>query len=122
MSMSMSMSMSTGTGTDTDMTNVIARNHTLTREGPYKRIRHPMYTQIWIMIVAQLIITSNWFVGLVGIACWSILYFIRVPKEEKMMEETFGEAYLSEQQDRNRQDLPEAIRTASCLQTERIRL
>jgi protein-S-isoprenylcysteine O-methyltransferase Ste14 len=72
----------------------IRTGRTLIKEWPYKRIRHPMYTQIWIMIIAQLFITSNWFVGLAGIVSWSVLYFIRVPKEEQMMKDTFGEAYL----------------------------
>lgn len=72
----------------------IREGHTLTKEGPYKRIRHPMYTQIWIWVFAQLLITSNWVVGLSGIILWSILYFIHVSKEEKMMKEEFGEEYL----------------------------
>lgn len=72
----------------------IREGHTLTKEGPYKRIRHPMYTQIWIWVIAQFLITSNWTVGLSGLIPWSILYFIRVPNEEKMMEEEFGEEYL----------------------------
>lgn len=72
----------------------IRKGHTITRKGPYKRIRHPMYTQIWIWVFAQLFITSNWFVGFAGIFSWSVLYFIRVSKEEKMMEEEFGDEYL----------------------------
>lgn len=72
----------------------IRENHTLVREGPYKRIRHPMYTQIWIWVFAQHFITANWIVGLTGIVSWAILYFIRVPREEEMMVEEFGEAYL----------------------------
>ena len=72
----------------------IRKGHTLIKEGPYKRIRHPMYTQIWIWVIAQFLITSNWTVGLAGLVPWSILYFIRVPNEEKMMEDEFGEEYL----------------------------
>ena len=53
-----------------------------------------MYTQIWIWVIAQFLITSNWTVGLSGFIPWSILYFIRVPREEKMMYEEFGEEYL----------------------------
>lgn len=71
----------------------IRKNHKLIKEGPYKRIRHPMYTQIWLWVIAQFLISSNWVVGLFGIVTWSILYFIRVPKEEEMMEEEFGEEY-----------------------------
>ena len=72
----------------------IRKGHTLTQKGPYKRIRHPMYTQIWIWLAAQFLISSNWIVGLSGLVSWSLLYFIRVPREEKIMKETFGEAYL----------------------------
>lgn len=72
----------------------IREGHKLIKQGPYKRIRHPMYTQIWIWVIAQFLITSNWIVGLSGLIPWSILYFIRVPKEEEMMEEEFGQAYL----------------------------
>jgi protein-S-isoprenylcysteine O-methyltransferase Ste14 len=72
----------------------IREKHTLIREGPYKRIRHPMYTQIWIWMFTLFFFTSNWFVGIAGIICWSILYFIRVPKEERMMEEEFGDEYI----------------------------
>lgn len=71
----------------------IRENHGLVKEGPYKRIRHPMYTQIWLWIIAQFLISSNWIVGLFGVITWSTLYFIRVPKEEEMMEEEFGEEY-----------------------------
>ena len=72
----------------------IREGHTLIKDGPYKRIRHPMYTQTWIWAIAQFLITANWAVGLLGFISWSLLYFIRVPQEEKMMKEEFGEAYL----------------------------
>ncbi len=72
----------------------IRKNHTLITEGPYKRVRHPMYTQIWLWLIAQFLFTSNWIVGLSGLITWSILYFIRVPEEETMMVEEFGEEYV----------------------------
>jgi protein-S-isoprenylcysteine O-methyltransferase Ste14 len=33
-------------------------------------------------------------VGLGGLVPWTLLYFIRVPNEEKMMEDEFGDEYL----------------------------
>lgn len=71
----------------------IRKEHKLIKTGPYKRIRHPMYTQIWLWSGAQMLIISNWIAGLSGIALWAILYFIRVRKEEQMMLEEFGEEY-----------------------------
>lgn len=72
----------------------IRQGHTLIKEGPYKRIRHPMYTQTWLWVIAQLLICSNWIAGLAGIISWTILYFIRVPKEEELMLQQFGEDYI----------------------------
>jgi protein-S-isoprenylcysteine O-methyltransferase Ste14 len=71
----------------------IRKDHSLVTSGPYKRIRHPMYTQIWMWVFAQAIITANILVGLAGIFSWALLYFIRVPKEEAMMIEEFGKEY-----------------------------
>ena len=71
----------------------IRKDHKLITEGPYKYVRHPMYTQIWICVLCQGLILSNWAVGLIGILTWSILYFIRLPGEEKMMIDEFGEEY-----------------------------
>lgn len=71
----------------------IRRNHKLIVNGPYKCIRHPMYTQIWIWVICQWLILSNWIVGIVGILTWTTLYVIRISEEEKMMIEEFGQEY-----------------------------
>ncbi len=71
----------------------IRKDHKLIITGPYKYIRHPMYTVIWIWVLFQGIILSNWAVMIVGILTWSILYFIRLPEEEKLMIEEFEEEY-----------------------------
>ena len=74
-------------GTNWSPTLEIRKDHKLIKIGPYKRVRHPMYTQIWIWTIAQVLIVSNIYAGFSGIIAWGILYFIRVPKEEKMMME-----------------------------------
>jgi protein-S-isoprenylcysteine O-methyltransferase Ste14 len=71
----------------------IRKGHQLIITGPFKRIRHPMYLQIWLWSISQVLIVSNLFAGFSGIIAWSILYFIRVPKEEKMMIDYFGDKY-----------------------------
>ena len=72
----------------------IRKGHQLIKTGPFKRIRHPMYLQIWLWTISQVLIVSNLFAGFSGIIVWSILYFIRVPKEEKMMIDYFGDDYI----------------------------
>ena len=71
----------------------IRKEHNLITTGPYKYVRHPMYTYMWIGVVGSWLISSNWIVGIVAFVTWSILYFIRLPDEEKMMIEQFGQQY-----------------------------
>jgi protein-S-isoprenylcysteine O-methyltransferase Ste14 len=72
----------------------IRKGHQLIKTGPYKRIRHPMYSQIWLWTISQFLIISNICAGLSGILAWTILYFMRVPKEEEMMIENFRDEYI----------------------------
>jgi protein-S-isoprenylcysteine O-methyltransferase Ste14 len=53
-----------------------------------------MYAQIWLWTIAQALIISNWFAGFSGIIAWTVVYYVRVPTEEKMMMEEFGSKYL----------------------------
>ncbi len=71
----------------------IRKDHKLITEGPYKYARHPMYTASWIWMLCQGMVLSNWAVEIIGIVTWSILYFIRLPDEEKIMIEEFGQEY-----------------------------
>ena len=71
----------------------IRKNHGLVKTGIYRFIRHPMYLQIWIWVVFQGILLDNWMVEVYGVFAWALLYFIRVPREEIMLVNTFGQAY-----------------------------
>jgi len=72
----------------------IIKGHQLIQIGVYKRIRHPMYSQMLIWAIAQCLIISNYITGFSGLIVWVVFYFIRVPKEEKMMTDYFGEEYI----------------------------
>ncbi len=71
----------------------IREDHKLIQKGPYKRIRHPMYTYFWLLIISQGLILNNSIVLIYGILAWGFLYFLRVRKEEEMMIEEFGDEY-----------------------------
>jgi len=71
----------------------IREKHKLIQKGPYKRIRHPMYTHFWLLIISQGLILNNWIVMIYGIFSWGILYFSRVKREEEMIIEEFGNEY-----------------------------
>ena len=80
----------------------VREGHNLTTGGVYKRIRHPMYASIFIVYLAQALLIQNWLAGCAGIISFILLYWIRVPKEEAMMLEEFGEAYTEFCQTRGR--------------------
>ena len=70
----------------------IRSKHELVQSGPYRWIRHPIYSSGVLFFIAMLLAASNWVVGL----CWSgvlVLYAHRMPREESMMLEEFGEEY-----------------------------
>ena len=61
--------------------------------GPYKLIRHPMYSAFFLMGIGILLVSSNWLVGGVLVAAIAYMYFGRVHNEEKMMLDQFGDDY-----------------------------
>jgi len=71
----------------------IREGHKLIQKGPYEKIRHPMYTHFWLLIISQGLILDNWIVLVYGLIAWGTLYFLRVGKEEEMMIEEFGDEY-----------------------------
>jgi protein-S-isoprenylcysteine O-methyltransferase Ste14 len=70
----------------------IKESHLLITEGPYARVRHPMYTVLSMFSFGVSLVTANTLM-----ISFSILVIILFPfvarKEEKMLLETFGESY-----------------------------
>ena len=73
----------------------ITGQHSLVTSGVYRRIRHPMYTAHLLWAIAQGLLLSNWLAGWALLVLSVPLYLIRIPKEEQMMLEHFGEEYRS---------------------------
>lgn len=80
-------------GLNWSVTTELREHQELITSGVYKRIRHPMYTAIWLLFLPQPLLVQNWLAGLAGPLSFAILYFIRVPYEEDMMRGRFGDAY-----------------------------
>jgi len=72
----------------------IKENQKLIKDGVYKYIRHPMYTQLLLWNILQGILLSNYFVEFFGILTMIIFYFSRINSEEELMIEEFGEEYI----------------------------
>ena len=81
-------------GRNWSMVLEIRKDHKLIINGPYKYVRHPMYTHFWSLMIFQGIMLDNWIQLAYGIITWGILYFLRIKQEEKMMTEEFGDEYI----------------------------
>ena len=71
----------------------IFAGHVLVTNGIYSVIRHPMYASGWLLAVAQGLLLQNWIAGPATLIVYIPLYMIRVPAEEKLMLDAFGDQY-----------------------------
>jgi protein-S-isoprenylcysteine O-methyltransferase Ste14 len=70
-------------------------NHQLVTRGVYRVVRHRMYASFFALGISQALLLNNGFVGWAALVAVSVLYWVRVPNEERMMIEAFGPEYLS---------------------------
>jgi protein-S-isoprenylcysteine O-methyltransferase Ste14 len=70
----------------------LTKDHRLITTGPYARIRHPLYAGMCGWFISLSLLTANWiFLGARSLAFAGLLW--RIPREEQMMIETFGDEY-----------------------------
>ena len=65
----------------------------LATSGPYSRVRHPMYGGFCLWGITFLLFTDNWAVGGALVAFIVFVALVRVPHEEKVLLEHFGDDY-----------------------------
>jgi len=70
----------------------LRKEHHLVTTGPYARIRHPLYTAMIGYGTSLALVTANWLFIIFAIIATG-LTFARVPKEEQMLIQKFGENY-----------------------------
>jgi protein-S-isoprenylcysteine O-methyltransferase Ste14 len=73
-------------------TSATRKHHQLVTSGPYRWVRHPLYTFGSSMFIALGMMADNWFIAALGILAF-IAMAIRTPKEEANLIETFGDEY-----------------------------
>jgi protein-S-isoprenylcysteine O-methyltransferase Ste14 len=70
----------------------LRERHQLVTTGPYARIRHPLYMAMFGYSAGLALVTANWvFIAFAPLAI--VATAVRVPREEKMMIDEFGEEY-----------------------------
>lgn len=80
-------------GTNWSVTLQLRENHCLVTNGVYERTRHPMYSAMFLLAVAQALFLPNWIVGPAYLLGFGVLYAFRVGFEERMMLDRFGSEY-----------------------------
>lgn len=52
-----------------------------------------MYAAIFMFNIGQGLLLNNWLAGWGALVAFTMLFFVRVPREERMMIEHFGDEY-----------------------------
>jgi protein-S-isoprenylcysteine O-methyltransferase Ste14 len=68
-------------------------NATLITSGPYRWIRHPLYTFGMVSLAALTFMTAMWWIGALALPLAVFFVLWRVPREEARLVEVFGDAY-----------------------------
>lgn len=76
----------------------VVKGQQLVTDGVYGIVRHPIYAAFWLLVLAQPLLLHNWIAGFAGIVGFLPVYLTRVPREEQMMVEQFGDAYRAYKQ------------------------
>ena len=80
-------------GQNWSVTLELNADHRLVTQGLYREVRHPMYASFLVLGVGQALLVANWIAGLSGLASVALLMAVRLPREEAMMIEQFGDEY-----------------------------
>ena len=80
-------------GTNWSNTLQVRENHTLVTNGSYRRVRHPMYTALFLYAIGQALVVPNLVAGPAFLMAFTLLIALRLGPEERLMREEFGPAY-----------------------------
>jgi protein-S-isoprenylcysteine O-methyltransferase Ste14 len=72
--------------------------HMLVRSGPYRVVRHPIYTSMFCVLLATGLIVSPVKLLLASIAVFGVGTFIRMRIEDRLLEAQFGAEFVEYQQ------------------------
>lgn len=83
-------------GKEWSITARVVTGHKLATKGPYRLVRHPIYTGMLGMLLATGVALSYWPALLIALVVFFFGTLIRIRSEERLLRETFGaefEAY-----------------------------
>ena len=80
-------------GRNWSVTLEIRESHALVTQGVYRSVRHPMYSAIYLLALAQALLVPNFIAGPACLVAFTLMFALRVPREERMMLDAFGGQY-----------------------------
>ena len=88
-------------GDNISPTQATRQHHQLVTHGPYRWVRHPLYSVGFVLILALTLLTDLWWIAVAMLPPLVILLW-RTPVEEARLTETFGDAYRAYMQQTGR--------------------
>ena len=79
-------------GTGITPTVATRSEHKLVTKGPYRWIRHPLYTFGTLLFLSFALMADSWFIAIMAVLAL-VLLSIRLPNEEAHLIEKFGDEY-----------------------------
>jgi len=79
-------------GSGITSTSATRKEHKLSTSGPYRWVRHPLYTVGSTLFISFGMMADNWFIAALGVLAF-IGMAARTPKEEANLIEKFGDEY-----------------------------
>jgi protein-S-isoprenylcysteine O-methyltransferase Ste14 len=73
-------------------TVTVKEDHELIETGPYRWVRHPIYTGLLVAATGSALAQDRWS-GVLALALLFVSFWIKLLREEAWMRETFGEKY-----------------------------
>jgi protein-S-isoprenylcysteine O-methyltransferase Ste14 len=80
-------------GKNVSETVLVKPEHELVTSGPYRWIRHPLYTVGLTLFISIGLMAANWFILLWTLVAGFAVRLVVIPREEAELEARFGEDY-----------------------------
>jgi protein-S-isoprenylcysteine O-methyltransferase Ste14 len=80
-------------GSNWSGTVTVKVDHELIRTGPYRWVRHPIYTGMTVAMAGTAVALDEWR-GVIALLLLWVSFTIKRLKEEQFMKQTFGEKYI----------------------------
>ena len=80
-------------GSNISETVLTKKEHKLVTSGPFRWVRHPLYSATILLFVSYSMIASNWWMMLFTSLGLVMILRVVIPREEEALVSQFGEAY-----------------------------